>query len=292
MHQCESECATSSQRISKPIEIYSFVDPLCPECWGLEPIIKKLQIEYGDYFTIRHLIGGNLATLNSYRKKKKGINNHKDMAKKWEQTANRSGMSCDGDLWFEDPISTPYGASIAVKAAELQGKRAGSRFLRKLREVVFLQKQNITKEEVLLHCAEDSGLDLHEFQKDLHSQGAIKAFQCDMKITYEMEVDELPTLVFFNENIDEEGIKVTGMYNYDVYVNILREMLKVDPTPDAPPPLEDFLKKYKFVATQEVAVVYGISSSLAESKMKALSLKQVVERIPVKYGTFWRYIGD
>ncbi|GAE45147.1 GTP pyrophosphokinase domain [Mesobacillus boroniphilus JCM 21738] len=53
----------------KPIEIYMFVDPLCPECWALEPIIKKLQIEYGNYFSIRHVLSGKLATLNMSRKK-------------------------------------------------------------------------------------------------------------------------------------------------------------------------------------------------------------------------------
>ena len=40
----------------KPIEIYMFIDPLCPECWALEPIIKKLQIEYGKYFSIKHVL--------------------------------------------------------------------------------------------------------------------------------------------------------------------------------------------------------------------------------------------
>ena len=55
------------------------------------------------------------------------------------------------------------------------------------------------------------GLDVTEFLSDIHSNSAAKAFQCDLKITSEMEVSEIPTLVFFNENIEEEGIKITGI---------------------------------------------------------------------------------
>ena len=44
----------------KPLEIYMFVDPLCPECWALEPIMKKLHIEYGQYFRIRYILSGQL----------------------------------------------------------------------------------------------------------------------------------------------------------------------------------------------------------------------------------------
>ena len=33
-----------------------FFDPLCAECWALEPIMKKLKIEYGNYFTMKHVI--------------------------------------------------------------------------------------------------------------------------------------------------------------------------------------------------------------------------------------------
>lgn len=32
------------------MEIYMFVDPLSPECWALEPAIKKLKIRYGRFF--------------------------------------------------------------------------------------------------------------------------------------------------------------------------------------------------------------------------------------------------
>ncbi len=53
-------------------------------------------------------------------------------------------------------------------------------------------------------------LDVDEFIIDIHSDSAAKAFQCDLKITAEMDVQEIPTLVFFNENAEDEGIKITG----------------------------------------------------------------------------------
>ncbi len=269
----------------KPLEIYNFVDPLCPECWALEPVLKKLVIEYGKYFSLRHVISGKLASLNLGRKR-----SFENIAELWEKTASRTGMSCDGNLWFENPISSPYLASVAVKAAELQGRKKGIQFLRALQEVLFLEKQNISSFSVLKECAERVGLDIQEFLTDIHSESASKAFQCDLKITSEMDVQEIPTLVFFNANVEEEGLKVTGLYPYEVYVQILEEMLSMKPEAATPPPLEDFLRLYKTVATKEVAVVYNMTMSTAEKELKKLQLKQKVEQLPAKYGIFWRYI--
>jgi predicted DsbA family dithiol-disulfide isomerase len=271
----------------KPLEIYLFIDPLCPECWALEPIIKKLLIEYGRFFTLKYVLSGKLATLNIRKRQK-----FENIAHIWERAASRFGMSCDGNLWFENPISTPYVASIAIKAAELQGKRAGIRFLRKLQELLFLEKQNISDVTVLIECAKSVELDVAEFVKDLHSNSAAKAFQCDLKITSEMDVHEIPTLVFFNENIEEEGIKISGCYPYGIYVELIHEMLGFCPEPTPPPPLESFLSYFKFVATKEIAVVYDMAIHEVEREMKKLQLKQKVEKVPVKYGTFWRYIPE
>lgn len=271
----------------KPLEIYLFIDPLCPECWALEPIMKKLTIEYGRFFTLKHVLSGKLAMLNIRKKQK-----FETIAHTWERTASRSGMSCDGSLWFENPIATPYAASIAIKAAELQGKRAGTRYLRKLQELLFLEKQNISDVAVLVECAKNAGLDVDEFLNDLHSNSAAKAFQCDLKITSEMGVQEVPTLVFFNENIEEEGIKISGCYPYNIYVELIHEMLGFCPDPSPPPPLELFLSYFKFVATKEIAVVYDLDTQEAEKELKKLQLKQKVEKVPVKYGTFWRYVSD
>src|SRR5699024_5471566 len=46
----------------KPIEIYVFVDSLCPECWELEPYIQKLHIEYGRFLIIRRITCSHLST--------------------------------------------------------------------------------------------------------------------------------------------------------------------------------------------------------------------------------------
>ncbi|SFE07732.1 Predicted dithiol-disulfide isomerase, DsbA family [Bacillus sp. OV194] len=272
----------------KPLELYSVIDPLCPECWALEPILKKLQVEYGQYFTLRHIIGGKLDSLNSFRRRK-GHQSAERIADRWEKTANMTGMSCDGDLWFEDPILAPYLVFLAIKAAELQGKQSGNKFLRKLREHLFLQKQNISKEEVLFEIAKNVGLDAYEFIKDMHSQSAIKALQCDWKFTNEMEIDQIPTLIIFNDKAEEDGIKIAGSYQYSIYVEIIGEMLGFHPEPKSPPPLEEFMKIYRFVATKELSVVYNLAANEIEKAMKKLVLQQVVERVPVKYGTFWRY---
>ncbi|WP_436375362.1 ClpXP adapter SpxH family protein [Cytobacillus sp. BC1816] len=270
----------------KPIEVYMFVDPLCPECWALEPILKKLLIEYGRYFSIKHVLSGRLATLNMGKRQ-----NYENIAELWEKTASRSGMSCDGNVWFENPISSPHLASVAIKAAELQGRKAGIRFLRKLQEVLFLEKQNVSNFEVLKDCAKEVGLDVVEFVSDIHSDSAAKAFQCDLKITSEMDVQEIPTLVFFNENIEDEGIKVTGYYPYEIYEQILEEMLPAKPERAPLPPLEYFLKYFKLVASKEISVVYNMSDSEVNREMKKLQLKQIAEYVPAKYGNFWRYLG-
>lgn len=271
----------------KPIEIYIFIDPLCPECWGLEPIIKKLQIEYGQLFSVRHVLSGKLSTLNIGNNKKL-----ENIAQVWEKTASRSGMSCDGNVWFENPITSPYIASIAIKAAELQGRKLAIRFLRKVQEYVFVEKKNISNIDVLTECATSIGLDINEFIHDMMSSSAAKGFQCDMKITNEMDVRETPSLVFFNQNIEEEGIKISGLYPYKVYVQILDEILKGLPKPSAPPSLEEFVSCFKLVATKEIEAVYNLNKAIVEKEMKKLVLQQVVKKIPAKHGTFWRYIED
>ena len=273
--------------IKKPVEIYVFIDPLCPECWALEPYLKKLEVEFGRFFTLRPIISSNLYPLD-----KGAFDRPKKLHEIWEKTAKRTGMSCDGDLWLENPIQSSWIISLAIKAAELQGKRAGRRFLRKVQEYLFLKKKDISEESILIECAEEINLDLDEFKNDLFSSTAKKALQCDLKLLEEMDVDYVPTIVFFNQLTNEDGIKISGLYPYDIYIQVLYDLLRQEVEPANKPPLEDFLAFHKVVACKEVAVVYDWPLSKAKKEMKKLQLKQIAREISVKYGSFWKFIGE
>ncbi|PPA72323.1 ClpXP adapter SpxH family protein [Jeotgalibacillus proteolyticus] len=259
----------------KPLEIYLFIDPVCPDCWTIEPIIKKLIMEYGDYIKVKHVLKGSLASLNKKTKKTSSI----------DQNGN---IACSSYFLMENPIDTPFLASVAIKAAELQGKRAGNRFLRSIQERLFINEQDVSELDILQKCADEAGLDLTEFFHDIHSVSASKAFQCDMKIATEMEVDSTPTLVFFNENIEDEGIKIEGVYPYEVYVQILEEMV-ANPEKHQLPTIDEFIEHYKIVAAQELAIIYNLTLQQAEKELKKRMFLQKVEPISTKNGTFWRY---
>ncbi|TXL64102.1 DsbA family protein [Cerasibacillus terrae] len=264
--------------------MYVFVDPLCPECWSLEPYLRKLSLEYGRFFTIRPILSNYLSPVDRHT-----FHTPQKLKKIYERTAKRTGISCHTDTWDESKIKTPWIASLAIKAAELQGKRLGKIFLRKIQESLFLKKENITEKSVLMNCAETAGLDLEEFKSDLHSSPAKKALQCDIKLTTEMEIDYIPSIVFFNQKVDEQGIKVSGIYPYDIYVRILTEIMKTALIPSEKPPLQNFIEFYRVVSSKEVSIVYEWTLDKAERELKKLQLKQIVKRIPIKYDSFWKY---
>lgn len=272
----------------KSVEAYLFIDPLCKDCWDIEPVIIKLWLEYGTYFSIRHILTGKVeGAIASPHKWNKPAN----IRFVWEKTTSLQGFSCDGKVHMQDASSTPYLVSIAIKAAELQGRKAGSKFLRKLQEYIFLENVSKPDLELLLACAEQSGIDVEEFKKDLHSISAKKAFQCDLKFTNEMHITEIPSLVFFHANSDEEGIKIAGIYSYNVYVQLLKELVKFDIEPAPLPPLETLLEMAQFMSSREIAFIYDCSEQEIERELKKLSLKRKVRMVEVKCERYWKWIA-
>ncbi|WP_249315300.1 ClpXP adapter SpxH family protein [Bacillus sp. FJAT-49711] len=255
---------------NKPMEIYLFIDPFCAECWSLSPIINKLQIEYGDYFTMKYVLSGNLAIWN------------KNLGKLGEKKNIQQNKN-------QQHYYTPHLAAISIKAAELQGKRAGIRFIRRLQELLFVENADITDINVIQQCAKYVGIDLEEFIRDVYSHSSAKAFQCDLKISSEMEINEMPAMVFFNENIEDEGLKITGLYSYDIYVQLLTEMLERHPKPAEKPPLEIFLSTHPIMASKDLAMIYDVPVQQIEKQLKKLQLQQKVQKIHAKNGPFWKY---
>ena len=250
---------------NKPIELYIFIDPLDERSLAMQLTLRKLQVEYGHYFTCRYVLSTELASLNSITNRMKGC---------------VSGAELD--------ITHPALPSIAIKAAELQGKRAGFRYLNKLQEVASLKMRNINSHATLIEIAQYVDLDMKEFMTDFGSKEAARAFQCDLYLTREMEVDEIPSIVFFNECIEDEGLKVSGSYNYEVYEHILAELLGEELICQQAPALDELFNRFTSLTTAEVAEIYSINEQAAERELKKRMLQQKVERLMTDDITLWR----
>ena len=245
---------------TRPIELYVFIDPTCNDCRSIQPIIRKLQVDYERYFTLRVVLRTSLPTMNLpySRNKETNENTH---------------------------ASFP---SIAIKAAEFQGRRAGQRFMSKIFEYSYLNSRNITSFSVLVEIAEVLLLDVDEFLRDFSSKNVHRSLQVDFYMAKEMEVDQAPTFVFFNENIEDEGLKISGLYSYDLYVQILEELIGQTIIPNHPPPLDNLFGRFDTLTTKEIAEIYRISEKSAERELKKRLLQQHVERLPFQDTTLWR----
>lgn len=255
-------CAT------RPLEIYAFLDPLCPDSWRFQMTLKRLQIDYGNYFSLRVILSTDVSHLNK-------------------------GAACSSPINHLDPIMEiehPVLPSIAVKAAEFQGKRVANRFLSNLQEAYFVYRQNVNSLATLKGIAYDSAIDVKEFLQDIRSKECAKSFQSDLSISCEMEIDVFPSIVFFNGNIEDEGIKISGVYSYEIYEHVLSELLGETIKKQTPPEIESLLYQFTSLSSKEIAMYYSMHEKQVEYEMKKMYLQREVDRVVVGGITKWKSI--
>ena len=105
----------------KPLKVIYYTDPICSSCWGIEPQLRKLKLEYGKILDMDYRMGG---LLPDWSYNSGGISKPSDVAHHWDEVSRYYDMPIDGDVWLEDPMNSSYPPSIAFKAAQLQDQYA------------------------------------------------------------------------------------------------------------------------------------------------------------------------
>ncbi len=266
----------------KPVRMLYFTDPICSSCWGVEPQLRKLKLEYGHFFDVEYRMGGLLQSWNSYGGR--DVSGPESVAKHWEEAGEYYQMPIDGDVWIEDPLDSSFPPSIAFKAAQLQGEDKALVYLRRIKEMVFLEKGNISKWKNLKLAAEQVGLDVEKFQNDYQTKGQ-SLFEDDLKLKSELGVRGFPT-VFFSDK-DGNRFLVYGSQSYERYEDALKRLYPeatktaYDTSPDA------LFAVYPTYTTREFAELSNISLSEAEALLNQLAEKQVITRRDSKNGPLW-----
>ena len=266
----------------KPITLLYFTDPICSSCWGTEPQLRRLKMEYGDAIDIQYHMGGLLPSWEVYNSG--GISKPSDVAGHWDEVSPHYRMPIIGDVWLEDPLPSSYPPSVAFKAAELQDHTKALVFLRRMREQVLVEKKNITKWPVIAEAAEFAGLDAERLQIDFN--GAANAlFQADLTRARSLGVRGFPTFIFSNDAGERQ--LVYGARPYSTFEAAVKT-LKANAKPAAvPASLGDLFKVHASWCAEEVAVMLGISHAQAAEQLRAAEAKGELRVVDTRNGSVW-----
>ncbi|OPC30185.1 dithiol-disulfide isomerase [Elizabethkingia miricola] len=265
----------------KPLQLVYFTDPICSSCWGIEPQLRKLKLEYGSILNIEYHMGG---LLPDWSYNSGGISKPSDVAHHWDEVSLYYDMPIDGDVWLEDPLNSSYPPSIAFKAAEMQDKDKAVDFLRTLRELVFLKKKNIAKWEYIAMTAEEAGLDVVKLKTDFEGS-AQKLFEADLKLARDYGVRGFPTIFIQNKLGERETIYGTKPYSFfeTAILNLNSDVTKEQYNKNR----EDLFSKYNSLTAREFSELSGISRNESEKQLNELTDIGVLEKLTTKNGSLW-----
>jgi len=265
----------------KPVKIIYYTDPICSSCWGIEPQLRKLKLEYGNNIEVEYRMGG---LLPNWSYNSGGISKPSDVAHHWDEVSVYYDMPIDGNVWLEDPLNSSYPPSIAFKAAQMQDNEKAILFLREIREMVFLQKKNITKWEHLELAGKKVGLDIVKLKTDYEGK-AKKLFEEDLKLGRELGVRGFPTM-FFTDTTGQKEM-VYGSKPYSTFESTLLKLFPTATKTSYDKTWNAVFSKYNSLTAKEFSELTGTPRNESEKYLDDLTAKGQLEKLTTKNGAMW-----
>ena len=265
----------------KPIKIIYYTDPICSSCWGIEPQLRKLKLEYGNNIEVDYRMGG---LLPNWSYNSGGISKPSDVAHHWDEVSVYYDMPIDGNVWLEDPLNSSYPPSIAFKAAQMQDNEKAILFLREIREMVFLQKKNITKWEHLELAGKKVGLDIVKLKADYEGK-AKELFEEDLKLGRELGVRGFPTM-FFTDTTGQKEM-VYGSKPYSTFESTLLKLFPTATKTSYDKTWNAVFSKYNSLTAKEFSELTGTPRNESEKYLDDLTAKGQLEKLTTKNGAIW-----
>jgi putative protein-disulfide isomerase len=266
---------------NQPVKIVYFTDPICSSCWGIEPQLRKLKMEYGQDIEFEYRMGG---LLPDWSYNSGGISKPSDVAHHWDEVSLHYDMPIDGDVWLDDPLHSSYPPSVAFKAAQMQDQDKAIRFLREIREMVFLRKINITRLEDLVAAAEKAGLDAKQLEMDFNGR-AQNFFGEDLQLAAQLGVRGFPTLFFVDSQGRQE--KVYGTKPYSAYENALLNQLPHAAKMVVDTSWEKLFAKYHSLTAREFSELSGTPRAEVVKILQGLVAAGHLNELTTKNGSLW-----
>lgn len=266
---------------AKNIKLIYFTDPICSSCWGIEPQLRKLKLEYGAHIDIEYRMGG---LLPNWSYNNGGISKPSDVAHHWDEVSVYYDMPIDGDLWLVDPMDSSYPPSIAFKAAQLQSEHKAILLLREMREMLFLKKKNLASWTNIATAALKVGLDVKQLKIDVDGR-AINLFEADLKMTKDFGVSGFPTIFVIDSAGNQQVLNGSKPYAY-FETAILKMNNKIKKT-EYNKSWETLFSIYPSLTAKEFSVLSAMARTESETLLNQLSDNGQLDKLSTKNGALW-----
>lgn len=288
-----------------PARVRFITDPGCPRSWGVEPVVRKLMVEFGGELEWTWVMGGLARDLaQGYEDPDAGIRAgeppYPGLVAHWLDVADESGMPLDPRLWTEGPIGSTYPACMAVKAASEQGEGSAYRYLRAVREGILCFRRKLDTTEALVEEARAARLDVARFRRDLASHANVEAFGADLdeartvpdearaaglvRVAGGVESLPLPSAVFVGGGGARHA--VYGSRPYGDYREAA-EAAGARPAGGSPPDVPTALRRLGRMASREVEAVCDMAEPRAMAELWRLASEWRVRPVRVLTGLLW-----
>lgn len=279
------------------VTVRYITDPACSWSWSIEPVVRRLMVEFGDELGWTFVMGG---LARDYTKGSRGPDaTYAWLVNHWLDVADEGRMPFDPRLWTEGPIVSTYPACMAVKAASQQASDGGYGYLRVLREGLMCFRRKLDTTEALVEEARRAKLDVERFRIDLGSHGTVEDFGADLEIARAIpdeagpadrvtaeghERVSFPTLAFAGE--DGARHWVFGFHAYEDY-RAAAQAAGATAAGSEPLDILAALRRFGRMATREIEELCGLPEPRAAAELWRLASEWQVKPVRVLTGHMW-----
>jgi len=273
----------SAKASTAKIHVHHATAPTCWWSWGYEAAMNRLPLVYGDQVKI-HLYRG--VVYEDVREYLRQYELTHDSMNRWARESVRTmGVPIRSNYGPNEPASV-LPATHAVLAALRQGPARGERFNRAVLRRFVVEGQDVTRPEALREAAEEAGLHVGRFQKDLADT---PARETDLD-AQRHGIHQLP-IGFYNLAVTDGADRMVILdYAFDPSLvegaidylggGALRKRRPAD--------VLGYLRAHGPAPLREVARVFGLTDSKAAASLRTLQKTGKVAQVKLAGAPHWQ----
>lgn len=178
--------------------LYYVHDPMCSWCWGFSAALTDLLQKLPQDIKVKRLLGG--LAVDSDVPMPDSMQQY--LKTNWSKIEDRiPGVKFNFDFWSKcTPRRSTYPACRAVIAARKQGSEYDIKMTGAIQQAYYQQARNPSDNATLIELANELGLSVTKFEKDLSSPETEQELKKEINQAKELYAESFPSLVLVFEN--------------------------------------------------------------------------------------------